>query len=157
MKTIWDKIVSFMWQRHEIMVGLIIYTIKGTNYIDIKSERSIAVRVIETLFRSYFGHNCMFYVDNWYSNADLISWLHEQDTCTCGTVRANRKGLLYLPQKINTGDVSVHNNRCSSTRELWLVFSYICICMFLPLTFKILNCKLYWVSRIERHITPPTF
>lgn len=96
-----------------IVLDFIVYTGKGTDYSvddEMPTTLNASEKVIQTLLQPYLGKNHNLFVDNWYSSPKLFSWLHEQDTGACGTVRSNRKGLPCLPKNMKKGDVVVRNN-----------------------------------------------
>jgi hypothetical protein len=86
-----------------IILDFIVYTGKTTN-IDKIEKLGISGSVVSTLLKNRLNLGHILYTDNWYTSPALCSYLHENKTALCGTVKPNRKGMPKLPDILNKGD-----------------------------------------------------
>lgn len=94
-----------------MILDFIVYTGKGTNIsIDNNEDTGLSSKVIRSLMQPYLGKNHILYMDNWYSSPELFSWLYDQNTGACGTLRATRKYVPCLPKKMKKGEVVARHN-----------------------------------------------
>lgn len=87
------------------ILGFVIYTGADTDYK--KFDLGITGDIVAHLLQPYFGKGHVMYVDNWYTSPSLAEFLHDCDTGLCGTVKANRKGMPKLDNKLRRGEVQV--------------------------------------------------
>jgi len=74
-------------------------------------ELGISGSIVQTLMKDYLQKGRVLYVDNWYTSIPLFTYLYENNTGACGTIRKNRKGLPNLSSKIPKGErIYLHNN-----------------------------------------------
>lgn len=90
------------------ILGFVIYTGADTDYQ--KFDLGITGDIVAHFLQPYFYKGHVMYVDNWYTSPILAEFLHERDTGICGTVKANRKGMPKLEDKLEPGNVQVAHN-----------------------------------------------
>lgn len=91
------------------VLNFIVYTGADTDYQ--KFGLRITGDIVAHFLQPYFYKGHVMYVDNWYTSPALADMLHDRDTGLCGTVKANRKGMPKLENKLARGEVQVaHNN-----------------------------------------------
>jgi hypothetical protein len=71
------------------VLDFIIYCGESTDIED--QGIGISGSVVTTLLKDYFNKGHTLWCDNWYTSPQLFSYLHENGTNACGTVRPNRK------------------------------------------------------------------
>lgn len=72
-----------------IVLNSMLYTGKGT--VRVTDHLGVSGSVVESMLQPYLGKGHLFYSDNYYTSPHLSTFLHEQNTGSCGTVRQNRK------------------------------------------------------------------
>ena len=80
------------------VLGFTVYTGANTNYQ--KFGLGITGDIVAHFLEPYF---------NWYTSPALADFFH--DTGICGRVRANRKGMLDLDNKLHRGEVQVAHSK----------------------------------------------
>lgn len=74
------------------VLGFVVYTGADTNYQ--KFDLGVTGDIVAHFLQPYFHKGHVIYIDNWYTSPTLAEFLHDRDTGMCGTVKANRKGML---------------------------------------------------------------
>nr|XP_022902691.1 piggyBac transposable element-derived protein 4-like [Onthophagus taurus] len=88
------------------ILDLIIYTGATTNVGTTGVEYlGKSGDIVMTLMTPYLNKGHTLFVDNWYSSPTLFSYLHGFKTNTCGIVKASRKHMPNLAQKLQSGQV----------------------------------------------------
>ena len=83
---------------------------------------------VKTLMATYLGKGHILYTDNWYTSPALSHFLHDNNTGSCGTVKANRKfmpkfdgqkKILDNPSVSDTqdGDAAHDQNKCGNRNK----------------------------------------
>jgi len=76
---------------------------------------------VEDLTRDLVGGNHHVYFDNFFTGADLLLFLRNDQIFACGTVRSNKSGLIpknqTLDKTIKVGDFEFQT---SSTKHRWI-------------------------------------
>jgi len=96
-------------------LGFIIYTGADTDY---QKFGCLTGDIIAHFFQPHFYKGHVVYVDNWYTSPTLAEFLHDRDTGMCGTVKANRKGMPKLENKLVRGKVQVAHN------DVWMAMKW---------------------------------
>lgn len=92
------------------VLNIMVYLGKATEMEQFQ-DLGLSGSVVATLMKPYLNKGHSLYTDNWYTSPNLSTYLHEQKTNSCGTVRVNRKGMPNLTQKLNKGEtVSMASN-----------------------------------------------
>jgi len=90
------------------ILGFIVYTGADTDYQ--KFGLGVTGDIVAHFLQPYFYKGHVVYVDNWYTSPTLAEFLHDRDTGMCGTVKANRKEMPKLENKLVRGEVQVTHN-----------------------------------------------
>ncbi|XP_028044838.1 piggyBac transposable element-derived protein 4-like [Monomorium pharaonis] len=98
------------------ILGFIVYTGADTNYQ--KFGLGITGDIVAHFLQPYFYKGHVIYIDNWYTSPTLAEFLHDRDTGMCGTVKANRKGMPKLENKLERGEVQVAHN------DVWMAIKW---------------------------------
>ncbi|XP_068985425.1 piggyBac transposable element-derived protein 4-like isoform X2 [Bombus flavifrons] len=64
-----------------------------------------SAEVVLTLLNSYLGKGHTLFVDNWYTSPTLFSYLHDNKTNACGTVKPRRREMPVMKEKLNKGEI----------------------------------------------------
>ncbi|KAJ8934590.1 hypothetical protein NQ314_013266 [Rhamnusium bicolor] len=62
--------------------------------------------IVAKLMDLYLNKGHSLFTDNYYGSSILSQYLHEKKTNSCGTVRANRKHMPVLKEKLKKGETS---------------------------------------------------
>lgn len=98
------------------ILDFIVYTGADTNYQ--KFGLGITGDIVAHFLQPYFYKGRVIYIDNWYTSPTLAEFLHDRDTGMCGTVKANRKGMPKLENKLERGEVQVAHN------DVWMAIKW---------------------------------
>jgi len=98
------------------ILRFIVYTGADTDYQ--KFGLGVTGDIVAHFLQPYFYKGHVVYVDNWYTSPILAEFLHDRDTGMCGTVKANRKGMPKLENKLVRGEVQVAHN------EVWMAMKW---------------------------------
>lgn len=71
------------------------------------TEKSLgkAGEIVVTLLEPYLKKKHTLFVDNWYTSPVLFSYLHDNETNACGTVKRRRKDMPKMTEKLNAGEM----------------------------------------------------
>ncbi|XP_020294860.1 piggyBac transposable element-derived protein 4-like [Pseudomyrmex gracilis] len=74
--------------------------------------------IVAHFLEPYHRQGRVVYVDNWYTSPALAEFLHDRDTGLCGTVKANRKGMPKLENKLSRGQIQVAHT------DVWMAMKW---------------------------------
>lgn len=77
---------------------------------NLTADIGISGYIVITLLEPYLGKGHSLYLDKWCTSPALFSYLHENKTNACGTVKINRKNMSPLSKMLEWGQVE-----CMST------------------------------------------
>lgn len=69
-----------------------------------------SAEVVLTLLKSYLGKGHTLFVDNWYTSPTLFSYLYNNKTNACGTVKPRRKDMPVMSEKLESGELSFRSS-----------------------------------------------
>ncbi|XP_066585875.1 piggyBac transposable element-derived protein 4-like [Prorops nasuta] len=91
------------------ILGFVVYTGANTDFE--KFGLGFTGDIVAHFLQPYFDEGHVVYIDNWYTSPILAEFLYRHNTGLCGTVKANRKGMPKLENKLLRGEVqAAHNN-----------------------------------------------
>ena len=64
-----------------------------------------SAEVVLTLLKSYLGKGHTLFVDNWYTSPTLFSYLYNNKTNACGTVKPRRRNMPIMKEKLKNGEM----------------------------------------------------
>lgn len=75
--------------------------------IKIETEKSLGKsgEIVAILIEPYLKKKHTLFVDNWYTSPALFSYLHDNETNACGTVKRRRKDMPKMTKDLNTGEI----------------------------------------------------
>ncbi|XP_020296631.1 piggyBac transposable element-derived protein 4-like [Pseudomyrmex gracilis] len=74
--------------------------------------------IVAHFLEPYHRQGRVVYVDNWYTSPALAECLHDRDTGLCGTVKANRKGMPKLENKLSRRQIQVAHT------DVWMAMKW---------------------------------
>lgn len=87
------------------ILDFIIYSGAASDINEIDEEIGKSGNIVMTLMEPYLDKGHTLYTDNWYTSPVLYSLLHSKMTNACGTVKANRKKMPELNEKLKVGEI----------------------------------------------------
>ncbi|RLU25290.1 hypothetical protein DMN91_003383 [Ooceraea biroi] len=86
--------------------------------------------IVISLLESYLGKGHTLFVDNWYSSPALFTYLHDNTTNACGTMKRRRKGMPIISEKLNRGEMCFRSSskmlalKWQDKREVYMLSTY---------------------------------
>lgn len=87
------------------ILDFILYCGAGSDINDIGMDIGISGNIVMSLMEPYLDKGHTLYTDNWYTSPHLYNLLHFRKTNACGTVKANRKNMPRLDQRLKVGEI----------------------------------------------------
>lgn len=87
------------------ILDFIIYTGSNTEIKIFNEDLKITGNIVYTLMEPYLNQGHTLFVDNWYTSPLLFDRLHRDKTNACGTVKANRKHMPPMKEKVAKGEL----------------------------------------------------
>lgn len=98
------------------ILNFTVYTGADTDYR--KFGLGVTGDIVAHFLEPYHRQGRVVYVDNWYTSPALAEFLHDRDTGLCGTVKANRKGMPKLENKLLRGEIQVAHT------DVWMAMKW---------------------------------
>lgn len=89
---------------------IIVYAGSSTMVDTEKKDIGKSGAIVEALMKPYLGKGHTLYVDNWYSSPALFTFLHNNSTNVCGTVRKKRKGMPKIDERLERGEATYRSS-----------------------------------------------
>lgn len=93
------------------VLDFILYTGAGTEIVNYDTNLGVSGNIVMTLTEKYWGKGHVLFTDNWYTSPLLYEKLHEKKINACGTVKANRRHMPPLTDKLKRGEIQYYSTQ----------------------------------------------